>query len=67
MEINAKTQSTTTKIVELGNNYLVRRALGAEVREGLCELVLAQGGALFHCGDSHERVDQVVRPIQSPR
>ena len=47
--------------------YLVRRALGAEVRERLCELVLAQGGALFHRGDSHERVDQVVRPAQGPR
>ena len=47
--------------------YLVRRALGAEVREGLSELVLAQGGALFHRGDSHERVDQVVRPAQGPR
>ena len=46
---------------------LVRRALGAEVRERLSELVLAQGGALFHCGDSHERVDQVVRPAQGPR
>ena len=47
--------------------YLVRRALGAEVRERLCELILAQGGALFHSGDSHERVDEVVRPTQGPR